>query len=151
MKRRNSVAASFVLVVAVAAAGTGCGSDGDSGSGAANFSAAPDEVLTTQEGSFRVEVRTAPEPLTRGSNVLQLRITDVASGEAVDALDVAVVPWMPVMGHGASVKPTVKRGDTPGTYVVDGVSLFMPGTWELRTTLARGSTVEHATPSFQVP
>lgn len=151
MKRRYSLAATLALGAAVASVGAGCGSSGDSGSGELNFSGAPDAVLTTQEGSFRVEIRTAPEPPTRGSNVMQLRITDIASGDAVDALDVEVVPWMPVMGHGASVKPTVKHGDTPGTYVVDGVHLFMPGTWELRTTLARGATVEHATPSFQIP
>jgi hypothetical protein len=151
LKRRYSLAATFALAATVVLVGAGCGSSGDSGSGAIDFSGAPDAVLTTQEGSFRVEVRTAPEPPTRGSNTMQLHIIDVASGEGVDALDVVVVPWMPVMGHGASVKPTVKHGDAPGTYVVDGVHLFMPGTWELRTTLARGATVEHATPSFQIP
>ena len=69
----------------------------------------------------------------------------------MDGLDVVVVPWMPVMGHGASVKPNVAHGDAPGTYVVEGLQLFMPGTWEIRTTLTRGATPEHAAPSFQIP
>lgn len=91
----------------------GCGSSGESPE-ATDFSGPPDATLTTDEGSFHVEIRTAPEPPSRGANVLQLRITEIATG-------------------------------------VDGVHLFMPGTWELRTTLARGATVEHATPSFQIP
>jgi hypothetical protein len=150
LKRRYSTLLGLALGAALALAGVGCASSSKS-SDATDFSGPPDATLTTQEGSFRIEVRTAPEPPSRGSNVLQLRITDIASGDAVDALDVVVVPWMPVMGHGASVKPTVTHGDAPGTYVVNGVQLFMPGTWELRTTLARGATVEHATPSFQIP
>jgi hypothetical protein len=144
LKRRKSLVVGALFVV-------GCGSSGDGSPGTVDFSGEPDAVLTTVEGSFRVEVRSSPEPPTRGSNVLQLRVVDAASGAAVDGLDVVVVPWMPVMGHGASVKPTVTHGDAPGTYVVEGLQLFMPGTWEIRTTLTRGATPEHATPSFQIP
>jgi YtkA-like len=152
LKRQHVLGATLALFAGVASAGVGCGSSGSEGGGAPDFSGAPVAVLTTNEGSFRLEIRTELEqPPARGSNTLELRITEVSSAAPADALDIVVVPWMPVMGHGASVTPTVKHGDAPGSYVVVGVNLFMPGTWELRTTLARGTTVEHATRSFQIP
>jgi hypothetical protein len=51
-------------------------------------------------------------------------------------------------GHGASVRPTV----TPqghGKYLVTGVSLFMAGTWELRTDVS-GPRTDSLAPSFEV-
>ena len=67
----------------------------------------------------------------------------------VDGLAITVLPWMPDMGHGASVTPTVTAAGG-GRYVVENVELFMPGKWELRTTLA-GPSEDSVTPSFRIP
>jgi len=70
-------------------------------------------------------------------------------GASIDGLSIDVTPWMPAMGHGASVQPTVTpQGE--GKYLVDNVYLFMPGVWELRSVFA-GSSTDRAAPSFQVP
>jgi hypothetical protein len=35
-------------------------------------------------------------------------------------------------------------------YVLTNVGLFMPGTWELRTSIA-GAITDHTAPSFEIP
>ena len=49
-----------------------------------------------------------------------------AAGAPKDGLDLAVVPWMPAHGHGASVKPTIVAMGN-GKYLALNVSFFMPG------------------------
>jgi hypothetical protein len=53
------------------------------------------------------------------------------------------------MGHGASIVPSI-TDEGSGRYVASDVDFFMPGTWELRTTLA-GALQDSATPTFQIP
>jgi len=104
----------------------------------ADFPAAPLVTATTASGALRVEVRTSPQPLARGTNDLQLTVTDASSGAVRDDLKVSVQPWMPAMNHGASAVPTVTpQGD--GKYLVTEVDLFMPGRWELRMSLTASS------------
>lgn len=106
----------------------------------------PDERV----GQLEIEVRTAPEqPPSRGDGSVELIIRNATTSAPESGLSIAVVPWMPVMGHGASIVPSV-ASSSPGTYVITNVDLFMPGTWELRTTVS-GSAVDHVTPSFQIP
>jgi hypothetical protein len=123
-----------------------CSSE-SSGDGA-NASFPNDPLATaTSDSGLTVVVRTAPsQPPPRGTCTVELTITD-AAGAPKDGLAVDVTPWMPAHGHGASVRPTViaKSG---GNYVVTDVSLFMPGEWELRTTIG-GS--DHVTPKITVP
>lgn len=87
---------------------------------------------TTEDDALRIEVRTSPsQPPERGNARAELRITDAVSGAPRDDLSLAVTPWMPAMGHGASVRPTVvARGE--GIYELSNVSFFMSGRWELR-------------------
>jgi hypothetical protein len=80
---------------------------------------------------------------------VELVITDAATGAPETGLSLDVLPWMPAMGHGASLKPTVMESPG-GVYVVDDVDFFMAGTWELRTSFS-GSLVDYAAPSFQIP
>jgi hypothetical protein len=71
-----------------------------------------------------------------------------ADGKPVDGLDLAVRPWMPDMGHGASTKPSIEaKGD--GHYVVSHVACVMPGRWELRTSIA-GAVNDSATVALQI-
>jgi hypothetical protein len=86
---------------------------------------------------------------TRGVNTLQLVFTHVNDGSPAAGLEVDVVPWMPAMGHGASVKPSVHAETQPGTYTVTNVNLFMPGLWEIRTTIG-GPASDHVTPTFEI-
>ena len=117
-------------------------------------SAAPDPgpspitIVTTESGTMTVEVRTQPSPLIRGTSDIELRVTDAAN-QPVDGLQVTVVPWMVSHAHGTSVTPIVTpQGD--GRYLAERVSLFMPGTWQLRTTF-EGTVTDRATPSLDVP
>ena len=130
----------------------GC-SGGSAGSGAdASFPAAAFSSMTSVQGGLNIEVRTAPsQPPPQGIDTVEYVITSggPAGGVPQDGLALTVVPWMPDMGHGASITPTVTAmGD--GHYVIADVELFMPGTWELRTTIA-GPLEDSVAPSFQIP
>jgi len=118
--------------------------------GPVTFSSDPMMTETSSSGRLRLDVRTAPEqPPSRGMQTIQLVIYDAATGAPETGLTLGVLPWMPAMGHGAPVTPNVSEGP-PGTYVVGDVDFFMPGTWELRTSIS-GPVTDHAAPSFQIP
>ncbi len=124
-------------------------SGGGAGGGAeATFPAEPLTTLKTDHGALSFEVRTAPaQPPTRGHFSVEIVATD-ADGKPVDGLELAVQPWMPEMGHGASTKPSIEAmGD--GRYVVSHVACVMPGRWELRTSIA-GAVKDSATVAFQI-
>lgn len=116
---------------------------------AANGSADDPYAATTSSGAT-VEVRTAPaQPPVRGKVQLEVLVRD-AAGTPRDGLDVAVVAWMPSHGHGANGTPVV----TPlgnGLYRIDGCTLAMSGTWQLRMTMrALDGTEDHATTIIDV-
>ncbi len=95
-------------------------------------------------------VRTAPQqPPSRGLQEVELAVTDASTGAPETGLVLDVLPWMPAMGHGASIVTSV-REDSPGIYVVTDVDLFMAGTWELRTNVS-GAVTDYAAPSFEIP
>jgi len=136
-----------VLRALVLLLGAGCSSE-PAGS-TTSFPDAPLATLTTQGGAFDVEVRTAPEqPPSRGLVSVEYRIK-AHGGAPIDGLALAVVPYMPAMGHGASTRPSVSA-EGGGRYVITGVELFMPGTWELRTQIT-GTQEDSAAPSFEIP
>jgi hypothetical protein len=114
------------------------------------FPAEPLLATSSDSGGLKIELRTSPQPPARGSSEAELTVTRTNDGATADGLDVAVEPWMPAMGHGSSVVPTVTP-EGGGKYHVTGVYLFMPGTWELRITFTSGASRDHAAPSFDVP
>ncbi len=135
---------SALLVLLLAACSSESGSSGD-----ASFPADPITTASSDSGALQLVLRTAPsQPPPRGTCTVELTITD-AAGAPRDGLVLDVVPWMPAHGHGASVRPTVvaKGG---GKYVASDVDLFMPGEWELRTSVS-GPVTDHATPKITVP
>jgi hypothetical protein len=97
------------------------------------FPQTPYATTQSASGNYAIALRTAPnQPPMRGEMDLLLSVTD-SMNMAVDGLNVAVVPWMPAMGHGTSMTPTVTpRGN--GDYFVTNVVCAMPGTWEIRVT-----------------
>jgi hypothetical protein len=133
--------ASLALVV------TACSSNG-AGAGGAPFPATPAAALDGTSHVVHFEIRTSPQPPARGVSRAELRVTKLAGGAPVDGLTVAAVPWMPAMGHSASVQPTVSA-EGSGKYLVDDVDFFMPGRWELRVS-ARGAVEDDATFTFDV-
>ena len=138
------------LLVVLVALALGCSSvDPEGADGASSFPAAPLTTLATEAGALDLAVRTSPsQPPARGVNRVEYTVTD-ASGAPVTGLAVDVEPWMPAMGHGASVKPSFEE-QGQGRYVAREVDLFMPGRWELRTTLS-GPVSDRATIVFDVP
>lgn len=113
-------------------AGTACSSNG--GDGTNPFPTSPYANFATDSGSYRIAMRTSPsQPPVRGVLQVELRVTD-ADGKPADGLSIAAVPWMPSHGHGSSVEPIVTP-EGSGIYEIDDVSLYMPGTWQLRLTV----------------
>jgi ABC-type glycerol-3-phosphate transport system substrate-binding protein len=117
--------------------------------GPVTFSEAPLASMPSESGDLTIEIRTWPaQPPPRGLDAVEYRITG-KDGAPVDGLQIDVLPWMPAMGHGASVSPSVTAtGD--GRYRIDDVDFFMPGQWVLHTSIAGGST-DGVVPEFQIP
>jgi len=147
---------SWLAPVAVAAVCLGCGtasngSAGDSGLDCRSSLSSKTVASATSSPSARtVTLRTidgnAP---SRGVTCVALDVTSSgAPAGGVDGLTVSVHPWMPAMGHGSSVVPQV-TSIGGGRYLVEDLSLVMPGTWQLQLTLD-GSSHDTATLSFDV-
>ncbi len=111
----------------------------------------PEEAYATmqgEQGAVTLEVRTAPtQPPGRGLVTVEYRIQDTA-GAPLDGLDLQVLPWMPAMGHGASTHPLIEA-EGEGRYLASKVSFFMPGSWELRSTIS-GAVEDRAIVTFQI-
>jgi hypothetical protein len=144
-----------LLALAVCAAAGGCASSAPP----ATFGVDPMLTVVSQSAVLSVAVRTAPQPPTRGDQSAEYVITDAKTGAPVSGLTLSVVPWMPAMLHGTSVVPVV-RETKPGVYVISNVDLFMPGLWELRTTITgsggdadadAGATSDYVAPQFEIP
>jgi hypothetical protein len=105
--------------------------------------------VASQSGALQFEVGTSPEqPPTRGLSTVSLEITDAQSGEPKDGLELTVVPWMPAMGHGTSVKPAIDAVGG-GQYVVSRVNMYMGGAWDLRIAIS-GAETDRATLHFTI-
>jgi hypothetical protein len=108
-----------------------------------------DSTVTSESGALRVAAHTLGGAPQRGTNEVELTIKSAGDGGTLDGLTIAVKPWMPAMGHGTSVVPSVTAEGT-GKYLVTNLDLFMPGHWELRTTIS-GPVSDYAAPAFDIP
>jgi hypothetical protein len=131
----------MVGVAALAACGGGGGPQ-------LNFPATALQTLSSGSGALRIEVRTSPQPPVRGVDAVQYTVTD-AQNAPVLHLSLQVIPWMPAMGHGSSITPTVAEQGS-GAYVLTDVDLVMPGAWQLQTTFS-GPVTDSVAPQFQIP
>jgi hypothetical protein len=140
--------AKLVPLVLVACGAGACGG-GASPGGSTSFPVEKLFAFTSDSGQQHVDVRTSPQqPPARGIVDMQLTITDATSGAPQSGLELRVVPWMPAMGHGTSVTPTVFES-APGIYDLQNLVLFMPGTWQIRTEWD-GPAVTHVTPTLDI-
>jgi YtkA-like len=137
----------LALCSGLAALACGCGGPQPDASNP-TFPLASYLILTSDSGNLTVELRTSPDqPFQVGGGSVQYLVRD-RQGLPVDGLAFNVTPWMPAMGHGASVKPTWAPSGG-GTYVISGVSLYMAGLWELRTSIS-GAVSDSLAPSVEV-
>jgi hypothetical protein len=135
------------VAIALATATAGCSSSGPAE--ATGFGRAPLMTVNSQSRQLSIDVRTSPQPPARGTNDIELTIAGTPDGGLLDGLTLGVKPWMPAMGHGTSIVPTVTP-ELNGKYLISGVDLFMPGLWQLRLTIA-GSSEDYAAPAFEIP
>jgi hypothetical protein len=136
---------------AASAAAIGLALGGCSGRTATGPATFPPDPYTTDMGSsgvLSVAVRTSPQPPARGTNDVQFIVTSVATGGPVDGLTIDVQPWMPAMNHGTSAPTVTPQGN--GTYLVSEVYLYMPGVWQLRSTIS-GPASDHVQPELSIP
>jgi hypothetical protein len=144
---QSAMAAAATASILVVAGLAGCSSGS---SQAPTFGVDPYTTVQSDSNALSVEMRTAPQPPERGTIEVEFRIRSVADGSLVDGLTVTVAPWMPApYNHGPSVAPKVVA-EGQGRYLVTGVDLFMPGPWELKTTLS-GPVADNVAPAFDVP
>jgi hypothetical protein len=80
-----------------------------------------------------------PAPPARGNNAWRIRVLKPNRTPARGA-NLSVDTWMPDHGHGSPITASVTAGAAAGEYVLDPVSLFMPGTWEVTITIRSGAT-----------
>jgi hypothetical protein len=135
------------FAVVLTTATVGCSSSGPTET--TGFVANPLMTVSSESGQLEIAVRTSPQPPQQGTTDVELTITGASDGLPRDGLVLAVKPWMPAMGHGTSVAPTVAPGMN-GKYLVSNVDLFMAGLWQLRLTIS-GPMEDNAAPAFEVP
>lgn len=100
----------------------------------------------TEKGLYSVEMLVLGGELMIGKNSLDIIVHDAGDADVMGA-DIAVVPWMPEMGHGVKEKPAItERGG--GLYSVENVEITMPGLWEVRVKIDRGGQEDLAVFAF---
>jgi hypothetical protein len=134
-------------LMTIAILAIGCGGGGAEELPPAVF---PAEALVTQAttGGLTVSVWSSPQPPAVGLAVFRFTFTDDV-GAPVDGLSINVLPWMPAHGHGGSTHPTA-TATAPGEFLVQPVSFFMSGAWQLRTTVG-GARTDEVTVGVDVP
>jgi len=79
-----------------------------------------------------------PAPPALNLNTWTVKLTD-ENGDPVSGATIAVKPFMPDMGHGASIVPQVMPMTTEGMYQITQLDLFMPGIWTNTFTITTAS------------
>jgi hypothetical protein len=74
-------------------------------------------------------VQASPAPPAQYANVWTLKVVD-ASGAIPDASEIALEPYMPLMGHGSDQVPSISA-NPDGSFTVNDVYLFMQGLWQV--------------------
>ena len=148
--RKNLRFGANAALLAGLALASGCTGETESAGDPNTFPAAALTTMDSDAGDLFIEVRTAPQqPPGRGVSNVDLHIVATVGKVPLDALVVSATPWMPDMGHGASVEPTVSNKYI-GHYLVSDVEMFMPGRWELRISTT-GVAEDSAKVTFQIP
>ncbi|MFZ5479579.1 MAG: FixH family protein [Myxococcota bacterium] len=106
----------------------------------------PEGAVPTDAGLYDLVVAVAPDPPVVGDASMEVLVT--AEGSPIAGADVAIVPFMPSMGHGLSEEPVVDEvGD--GTYEADWV-YPMAGEWEVTVTVGADPGTDTLTVTWDV-
>jgi len=101
----------------------------------------------TTNNKFSVTMTPPEDGLSVGKNKISLKIYDADDYEVVGAT-VNVKPWMPGMGHGVFLEPTVQEKNN-GVYEIENVGFSMPGHWQLIVSVKTDSAADQATFEFE--
>jgi len=101
---------------------------------------------TTDNKRFEVVITPPGDGFTVGTNDLALKISD-SEGKGVTGAIISITPWMPGMGHGVMLKPSVKETGS-GYYSAGNVGFSMPGQWQLIVTVNKKDLQDKATFEF---
>ncbi len=125
----------------------GCGGGSSDSAGGAS------PVAMSSSGALRATLRPSSNPPPLGTQTVAMDLVYVDGGAPATGLALTVVPWMPAMEHGTSIVPSVSETATPGTYAIANAYLFMPGIWEMRTTVSASANgaADKVAPSLDVP
>jgi hypothetical protein len=150
VKTPSAIAASLCLALgACSSSDSATAGDGGTCSATSSFPASALTTVTSDGGKLRVALHSAPyQPLVAGLQCVELVVSDPSTGATLDGLTITMTPWMPAMGHGASVTPLLTALGQ-GRYVFTNVSLFMPGEWQLRIQFS-GQVPDSVEPTFSV-
>ncbi len=99
---------------------------------------APNLTVKSTSGALNfVLLSSNPAPPAAETNVWSMRITN---GTGVNQANVVanVLPFMPDMGHGTSITPSMSA-NSDGTYTVQPLYLFMAGIWSITFTTVPAS------------
>jgi YtkA-like len=142
---------SALLVNGLACAALGCSSEAVAEPG--SFGETPAAIAKSEKGQFEIALYSSPTSVpVRGEN--HVRLSVVEFGEDELPLTPSLVTFMPAMGHGSGVTPTLTEVEEQ-TYTFESVVFNMPGRWELRLALDSESddgptTVDNAVFEFDV-
>jgi hypothetical protein len=90
-----------------------------------------------------------PAPPSRGDNKLTLGLRTMAAPAApITGAVMTVNPFMPDHSHGAGKDVKITEGSEAGQYVLEEVSLWMPGLWEVRIQASTGADTDRAVFKF---
>ena len=121
---------------------------GTTGNQSLVFSEPASQELTSTSGMLTVKVyQLASQPMGRGVNALKLMVASTDGGTPITGLTLGMTAWMPAMGHGSAVTPTVETID--GGFVVSEISMAMAGSWECRCAFS-GPMDDSATLTFDI-
>jgi hypothetical protein len=107
----------------------------------------PDRSLVrlTQNGSFRVTIASADQPVPLHKiHRWSVRLTDQA-GRPVTGATFKISGGMPQHGHGLPTAPTAQPGASDGAYVIKGVKFSMDGWWELKLQITAAGVTDKVT------
>ena len=103
--------------------------------------------MLSQSGALRAEL--SANAIERGSNSFEVYVRDANSDAPAAELELSMLPFMPAMGHGSGMSPTITSlGE--GHYECAGVLLNMAGRWHLRTTIT-GARSDYVAFEVDVP
>jgi hypothetical protein len=107
--------------------------------------------VMSSAGVFAVELlSSSPGPPVKGQNTWAIKVAEVATGTALDGLDVSVTPRMPDHpSHGT--RPVVVTPAVGGTYTLEPVYLYMSGVWDVTMTIVGAMVGAGTTDTAVIP